>query len=106
MRRILLQRPVIATLTILVLLLTYWGWGVVAARGKFEPPAYFASSEKVNVEVVLRFPPETFHMLILQDAGRVIRVEGKSVFIRDASVHALHALARRPWVTDVKAWNG
>ena len=96
----LLIRPVWVTLVLVLLL------GGAALDQRSGSRAKLTDSEAAEIErsgaeVVLRFPPETFHMNALQKVGRVVRIDGDSAFVMDVKVNQLRALAGKYWVRDV-----
>jgi hypothetical protein len=100
------RRPIVATATILALWLVYTVWTTLAGMGKFPADSHPAGAQRMNAEIVLDFPPELFHIQILQEAGRMTQVVGRSAFLLDADMNALDALARRTWVDQIKPWDG
>lgn len=97
----LLIRPVWVTLVLALLL---GGAALARSAGSHAklPDAEAAEIARSGAEVVLRFPPETFHMNALQKVGRVVRVEGDSAFVMDVRPGELRALAGKYWVRDVR----
>src|SRR6185436_2959844 len=91
------RRTLVATTVIVVGWLIYSIWTTLAGASKFPAEARLPGAVRMNAEVVLRFPPELFHIQILQDAGRMTQVVGRSVFLMDANVGALQSIARRTW---------
>jgi hypothetical protein len=100
--RILRFRRVATTLVLLAAFGLYQGWLTwsVAAKLPAELPP------RADVEIVLTFAPESFHVTRLQDLGRVIRVEDRSVFVREMRAADVRAFARNYWVADVRPWPG
>jgi hypothetical protein len=51
--------------------------------------------------VRLRFVPEKFHMLLLQELGRIESSEGTEVRMLDVAPARLRAFARHYWVASI-----
>ena len=100
--RALRFRPVATTLALLAAFGLYQSWLTWSAAAKL--PA--ALPPRADVEIVLAFAPEAFHVTRLQSLGRVIRVEDRSVFVRDMRAEDARAFARNYWVADVRPWPG
>ena len=59
------------------------------------------TSEKVNVLIELPFTPERFHVLAVQQYGRVSGADDHSIELRGVKRTDLNAVARPYWVTSV-----
>ncbi len=97
-------RPVAFTLLLAACVLTYqiWiGWG---ANNKLQASGLLGRSTPSPVEITLTVDPEQFHMVILQEAGRLIRVEKRQAFLKDVPPDMLRSLARRYWISRISAW--
>ena len=103
---ILRFRPVAATLIVVALVLAYQAWIAAGAARKLRADELPPADSKAAYEIVLRFAPEAFHTTRLQDLGRVIKVEGSSVFMADVPAAALRDVARNYWVVDISRWQG
>jgi hypothetical protein len=80
-------------------------WLTLAAPGKIAA-GLTADGEKVNILVTLPFPPERFHVLVLQRFGRVSGTENNSVEVRGVRSTDLTAVARPYWVRRVEPLRG
>jgi len=101
----MLRLPAAATAFVLLVLGAYWLAGVVGASHKLaaiEPPP----SARGDYRITLAFAPERFHQLLLQDKGRLVGVEGSTVFMKDVDAHALASIARNYWVESIVRWSG
>src|ERR1700733_11430186 len=96
------------THVLLAVLAVYLGWQLwltLAAPGKIA--AGFPSvGEKVNIVVVLQFPPERFHVQLFQAYGRVSGAQDNAVEIRGVKRADLAAIARPYWVTRIEPMPG
>lgn len=88
----------IAAVVLLVLL--YQAWLGVQTIGKVEPGVGEDPNElgRFDVDVVLGFAPERYHLLQLQDHGRVAGTDGTAVHLRGVSPAGVDALAREYWI--------
>ena len=77
----------------------------IAAQRKLAPLGT-AAGDRGNYRVTLDFPPERFHQLRLQEAGRLVEVRGRTVFMMDVDPAALRDIAGEYWVDCDRAWNG
>ncbi len=98
--------PVAATLALAVLWLAYSAWLDAGGAARLTPDELPADGSAAPLEVELRFRPEAFHMTRLQDIGRLIRVEDRSVFLMDVDPEAARTIARNYWITDIRPWDG
>ena len=100
-KRLLRTRLFKVVVAVLVLTLAWQVFLTIQAPGKVDP-ALQAQVEQgdqpVRIAVTLDFPPERFHTLFLQDYGRVIRVDGNSVHLRDVRPSSVRLLARVYWI--------
>ena len=61
---------------------------------------------RINIHVRLGFPPERFHILKLQDIGRVRSVTGTTVHMAAVDENGIRTLASRYyWVKHIDADN-
>ena len=65
-------------------------------------PDLLAATAPSNAIVRLRFVPEKFHMLLLQDLGRIESAEGPEVRMLDVAPARLRAFARHYWVASIE----
>jgi hypothetical protein len=97
---------VVATGLVLGLASVLGLWGAWSGRQKLTAEELAGPGDRLHFEVVLRFPPEAFHVTRMQEIGRVIEVRGASVFLMDVRRAAARELARQYWVADVRRWPG
>jgi hypothetical protein len=90
-------------LTVLALYLVWLLWASVQARAKIDDEVFelVDARGRVNVELELRFSPERFHILVIQDHGRIRRTIGNVVHAR-IEPDELRRLARRHWIVEVR----
>ena len=83
-----------------------WQMGLVlSAPGKVED-SLRKGSGKVNVQVVLPFSPERFHVMVMQRYGRVSGTDDTSVEVRGVKRDDLSSLARPFWVKRIEPLKG
>jgi hypothetical protein len=75
-------------------------WLTIAAPGKLVDLA--AAGDRVNILVTLSFPPERFHVQLLQGYGRVSGTEDNAVEVRGVKRADLKSIARPYWVRRVE----
>ena len=85
----------------LALYLGFQAWLSWSAPGKIAPELAAGTARRVNVAVLLPFPPERFHVLAFQRFGRVAGTEENAVELRGVLKENLTALARPYWVVRV-----
>ena len=61
---------------------------------------------KVNVQVVLPFTPDRFHVMAMQQFGRVSGTEDTSIEVRGVKRDDLSSLARPFWVKSIEPLKG
>jgi hypothetical protein len=103
---LLRTKPGAFTALFLVALASYEVWLSVGGQMKMVAAGLPSGKEAQNVEVVLSIEPEQFHLLRLQEAGRLVRFEKRSAFILDVPPESLAGLARNPWVESIRPWSG
>ncbi len=88
-----------------VLLLAYQVWLSVQAIGKVDDGVGTdpAPNGRFSVDVRLDFPPERFHILELQQHGRIAGSDGNVVHLRSVSPEGVDALARMYWIDEISA---
>jgi len=89
-----------AVLAVVAIWLGFQLWLTMAAPGKVSAQLA-GTSEKVNVQVVLPFTPERFHVLAFQKYGRIAGADDHSIGLRGVKRTDLKAVARPYWVTSV-----
>jgi hypothetical protein len=75
-------------------------WLTLAAPGKVAD--FAAGNAKVNILVTLPFPPERFHVQLLQTYGRVSGTQDNAVEVRGVKRADLASIARPYWVRRVE----
>ena len=100
-----LRLPLIATGVIAAVLVAWWITAWLAAERKLAPLRPLAG-ERGSYRVILDFAPERFHQLRLQEAGRLVEVRDRTVFMMDVSPSALRSIAGEYWVESVARWDG
>lgn len=100
-----LRLPLIATTAIVVVIATWWAAGWVGAERKLAPLRPLAA-ERGSYRITLDFAPERFHQLRLQEAGRLVEVRDRTVFMMDVTPASLRAIAGEYWVDSVARWDG
>lgn len=91
-------RTVLAVLVVLIA----WQLHLVVQAGPKISEDLRAESGQVDAEVTLRFPPERFHILRLQEFGRVTSTTPHGVHLRRTTVDDLHGVARFHWVVRIE----
>ncbi|HET7875342.1 MAG TPA: hypothetical protein VFN71_07430 [Methylomirabilota bacterium] len=81
--------------------LLWQAWLTLRAPAKIAPGLEGAAGA-VDVQVILRFPPERFHVLVFQRYGRVSGTEDNRVELRGVRPPDLAAVARPFWVARVE----
>jgi len=100
-----LQLPLIATGVVVAVLIAWWGAAWLAAERKLAPLGTLGG-DRGSYRVTLDFAPERFHQLRLQEAGRLVEVRDRTVFMMDVTPAALHGIAGEYWVDSVAKWDG
>ncbi len=99
----MLRVPALATLAVVVALVLYLGAGYVGGARKLEPLGPLGDA-RGSYAITLDFAPERFHQQVLQDLGRVVKVDHSTVYMMDVAPGDLRDLARRYWVARVERW--
>ena len=76
-----------------------------AAPGKVDT-SLRDGKNKVNVQVVLPFTPDRFHVMAMQQFGRVSGTEDTSIEVRGVKRDDLSSLARPFWVKRIEPLKG
>ena len=93
------------TLAVIILLVViYQAWLSITALGKVadnvgENPD---ARGRFAVDLVLGFAPERFHMLELQDYGRVRGTDGNVIHLHSVTHEGVEALARKYWIKEIR----
>ena len=100
LREALQSRKTHVLLTVFVLFVAWQVWLTLAAPHKIA--TFSGSSEKVNILVMLPFPPERFHVQLFQTYGRVSGTQDNAVEVRGVKRADLATIARPYWVSRVE----
>ena len=100
LRDALRSRKTHILLAVAVSYLAWQLWLTIAAPHKIA--AFAGGAEKVNILVVLPFPPERFHVQLFQTFGRVSGTQENAVEVRGVKRADLTTVARPYWVTRVE----
>ncbi len=76
-----------------------------SATGKVDPSLRDGKT-KVNVQVILPFTPDRFHVMAMQQFGRVSGTEDTSIEVRGVKRDDLSSLARPFWVKRIEPLKG
>lgn len=99
-RAILASRKGRVLVTVAAVYVAWQIWLSLAAPGKIT--GLQGTAEKVNILVTLPFPPERFHVQLLQAYGRVSGTQENAVEVRGVKRADLASVARPYWVTRVE----
>jgi hypothetical protein len=89
-------------------LILYAFWQIylgISANGKVDA-SLRDGKNKVNVQVVLPFTPDRFHVMAMQQFGRVSGTEDTSIEVRGVKRDDLSSLARPFWVKRIEPLKG
>jgi hypothetical protein len=100
LREALQSRKTQVLLVVAVLYLAWQTWLTLAVPAKIAD--FPIASEKVNILVTLPFPPERFHVQLLQTYGRVSGTQDNAVEVRGVKRADLASIARPYWVRRVE----
>jgi hypothetical protein len=103
MKAFLFHKSTLATVAIVLCWGLFQTFNWASGAGKLEAFGPEAG-DVLAAEIVLAVVPEKFHMIILQDMGRLGGVKGNSVFLHDISGANVQMLAREYWITEIKPW--
>jgi hypothetical protein len=93
------------TLAILiVLLLAYQAWLGISAAGKVADGVGDDPDQRGRfaVDVVLGFPPERFHVLELQEYGRIRGTSDNVLHLHMVTQESVDAMARKYWIKEIR----
>jgi hypothetical protein len=100
LREVLQSRKTHVVLAVAALYIAWQIWLTLAAPGKIAD--FPGAAQKVNILVTLPFPPERFHVQLLQTYGRVSGTQDNAVEVRGVKRVDLASIARPYWVTRVE----
>lgn len=101
----MLRTPAVTTAAIAAVLCAWWTASYVAADRKLAALAPL-TGVRGNYRITLDFPPERFHQLRLQEAGRMVEVRGNRVHMMDVAPADLRRIAGEHWVDAIAEWDG
>ncbi len=85
--------------------LVYQAWMAFEAPRRVAPGVLERADRegRIPVSVHLPFPPERFHVLKVQEVGRVSRVVGNTIEVRAIDAAGIRALARNYyWIQEIR----
>lgn len=90
--------------TLLVLVVAYQMWIAFGALGKVADGVGEGADlrGRFAVDVVLGFPPERFHILDLQEYGRVRGTTGNVLHLHLVTQDGVDAIARKYWIEEIR----
>lgn len=97
--------PLAATGFILALVAAWWIASFMAAERKLAAIGPLGA-DRGAYRITLDFAPERFHQLRLQEAGRLVEVRDRTVYMMDVAPAALRTIAGEYWVDKIARWDG
>ena len=96
-------RPIVATSFLLFLLIARWIFGIWHASMVMSPEVreMISRGQAVDIVVQLSPPPERFHLQYMQNLGQVMKITGRSFFLKDVAPEAAKRAASEYWVSAV-----
>src|SRR5579864_6245769 len=98
--KILRSRPIVVTAVLIVLVAVWSAWLHISGDAKVSP-ILLRNGDRKDVVIELRFPPEKFHMLLLQELGRIQSVNGRNIHVLEVSPARIREFARHYWVASI-----
>jgi hypothetical protein len=87
----------------LLVWLVFQTWTALAAPAKIDPGLEnTASRGMVDISVELNFPPERFHILKMQEYGRLVGTSDDAIQLRRVALDDVQSIARLYWVKSIK----
>jgi hypothetical protein len=102
----MLRRPVTFTALLLIGWLAFMLGTDAAGARKLQAGGLAGITTPVAVVVTLDFVPEEFHMTRLQEAGRLLGVDGRTVRLADVTPGAVTDLAHEYWISAIRRDGG
>lgn len=99
------SRPVLATVVFALGILLFEGWSWRHGRAELAGIPLPRDGAPANIEVELPFTPEAFNIQRLQQAGRLVRLEGRRAWLESVPRDQLVALARLYWIGRILPWH-
>lgn len=99
------HRTFLTLLLVVAAMITWQFLAPLYGEAKCDPQLRAKLAEgvaRVDVAVVLRFPPEEFHVRFFQDFGVITGVDGDAVLLRRVAAEDVITLAKQYWVAAVK----
>lgn len=89
---------------VFAVLALFYGYGYATGPSKLTgrlTDRLASDSERANIVVTTRFPPEAFHMSIYQELGRVGGTNGNDALLYRVRSADVRALSRQYWVVRI-----
>jgi hypothetical protein len=99
---LLRSRPAAFTFAVVALALLWTAWIYGSADSKISRDLLTATDRR-DVVVELRFPPEKFHMILLQELGRIQAVQDRRIRLLDVPPARIRDFARHYWVVSISS---
>lgn len=96
--------PSVAAAVIVAVIAGWWLAAYLAAERKLA--ALLPLPDRGSYSITLDFAPERFHQQRLQEAGRLVEVRDRTVYMMDVPPAALQAIAGQYWVDRIARWEG
>jgi hypothetical protein len=96
--------PIVAAAVIVAIVAGWFLSAHLAAQRKLA--ALQPLPDRGSYSITLDFAPERFHQQRLQEAGRLVEVRERTVYMMDVTPKALHAIAGQYWIGEVARWEG
>lgn len=96
------RRPLVFTALGLALWGAFVAWSDWSGAEKLKQGGLEGRNGPLALVVTLNFAPEAFHLTRLQQAGRMLGVQGRTVRLADVSAADARALAREYWIGSVR----
>jgi hypothetical protein len=104
LRRVVCSRPARVLMAGAVVVAAWQSWLALQAAPKIPPDLdrYASPRGTVDLLVILRFPPERFHILTFQKFGRVSGTRDQAVEVRAVPLRRVREIARLYWVQQIR----
>lgn len=98
-------RPILATVLLLVFFVAHRIFGIWHASVVTSPEVQelLSRGQPVDISVHLSSPPERFHLQYMQNFGQVMRINGRTFYLKDVAPGAVRHVASEYWVSAVTA---
>jgi hypothetical protein len=97
-------RPIVATVVLVLVVVSFQAWSWQSGRHRLEGFPVPRHGATVDIEITLPFTPEAFNIERLQEAGRLVRIAGRHVFLKSVDRNQLTELARLYWIGRISLW--